>query len=373
MRKKLLYLLVALGCLFLLWGCGGGGEESWIPSNYFALVVGVDSSYQSGNLSTLDLSDESFAVQKSVVSNLSGDTIVKTFKNYAFIVERPSWGTEPSPVKSYDIATGTWENPLKEYSLGRNVYDIAFVDENTAYAIPWGESYIQKINPITGDETKKIDLSSYSYGQDGSPNAAKGLVVGGKLFVILQRFDAETFDYATGTVVVIDLNSDEISRSVTLSGKNPNDIDYYQGKFYIVESGKLYDPSDDFIEVITPSNYDVQVKSVAPLQEEGMDVYSLEITEEGKAYLLGGGWPSYKVFEYDISTGEVGNSIYTGGYITAIKYDPYSGYLFILDRGSGEGNGKVVIYDTHSNEILREISEEEIGYPPYSIDILASN
>lgn len=370
MRRKVFQAIVLLCMALLLWGCGGGGGGSWVPSNLFAVVVGVDSSYTSGNLSTVDLTEDGgFRVVRNIVSNLCGDTIVKTFGDYVFVIERPSWGTVRSPIKVYRV--GSWASPLANYTLGKNVYDIAFVNENVAYVISWGEDYIEKVNPITGDSLKHIDISSYSYGSDNSPNAAKGLIVGGKLFVILQRFDIGSFDYGDGKVVAIDTNSDSLDGAINLSGKNPSDMEYYDGKLYIIETGKFFDPSDDLIDVIDIRSRTVSKLCDNPLRDYGMDLYGLEITEDGKAFLLGAGWPNYKVYKIDLSSGRLLGEVYVGGYITSIKYDRYSGYLLIADRGSGQGDGKLVIYDVKRDEIMREISEEDLGYPPYSVDISA--
>lgn len=365
---KLLFLFISLA---FLWGCGGGGEGTWIPSNHFAVVVGIDSSYSSGNLSTVDLSEGgNFLVQKNLISNLSGDTIVKTFGEYTFIIERPSWGTVDSPVKVYK--NGNWGNPTKDYTLGRNIHDLVFINENLAYAIPWGESFIQKINPLTGEELKKISLSNYSYGSDNSPNATKGLALGGRLFVILQRFDPGSFSYESGVLVAVNLASDSIEREITLSGKNPSDIKHYEGKLYIVETGEYFNPTDDKIDILNLSNLNIERTFSNPLSNQGMDIVNTEITKNGKAYILGYGFPNSKVYRFNLSSGNVeGEAVYTGGYITSIKYDPYLNYLFILDRGTGEGDGKLAIYDIDKEEIIREIPEAELGYPPYSVDILA--
>jgi|GEM_PF-1934469 len=370
-RKKVALVSLLLVLAFLLWGCGGGGG-SWTPGNLLAIVIGVDSSYSTANLSTVSLDEEGFSISPSLISNLCGDTVVKTYRDYVFIVERPSWGTVDSPIYVYKV--GEWDNPLKNYTLGKNVYDIVFVNESVAYAIPWGEAFIQKIKPLTGEEIRKVDLSSYSYGSDGSPNAAKGLFTNGRLFVILQRYDVGTFSYGEGKLIVINPNEDSIDRDITLNSKNPQDLDHYGGKLYIVQAGRLFDPSDDAIDVMDLRDYNLRKLCDNPLQEEGMDLYALEITENGTAYLLGGGWPgwpNYKVYEFDLRDGKIGGMIYEGGYITSIRYDSYSGYLFILDRGTGSGDGKLVIYDTEKKRIVEEIGEEKLGYPPYSIDIAA--
>ncbi|MCS7233649.1 MAG: hypothetical protein N3C62_05190 [Synergistetes bacterium] len=368
LKRKTFYLLILFLILIPLWGCVGVGEGNWTPSNLFALIVGVDSGYTSGNLSSVDLIGESFHTQ-NILSGFSGDTIIKTFKKYAFIVERPSWGTIPSPTKVYEA--GRWERPIKEYTLGKNIYDMVFLGEDKAYAIPWGEPFIQKINPLTGEEIRRIDLSVYSYGNDNSPNSTKGLVAEGKLFIILQRFDSGSFDYAPGTVVIIDLDSDTIKRALTLNGKNPMDMEYHNRKIYIVETGNYFNPNDDIIDVIDLNKDDLKAEKLCDNPLNDMDIYSLEITEKGEAYILGGDWYTCKVFKINLHTGILGNEIYEGGYITNIKYDPYSKYLFILDRGRGNGDGKLIIYDTEEEKIIKEILEENLGYPPYSIDILA--
>ncbi len=371
MKKQLASLVVLVLLAFTaLWGCGTGGG-SWIPSNLFAVVVGVDAGYTSANVSTVDLKSGDFTVSPSILSGFCEDTIVKNHKDYVLLIERPSWGTVPSPVHLYEA--GSWEVPLKEYNLGKNVHDVVFVDEEVAYAIQWGESYVEKFNPLTGEDLGKINLSSYD--TDGIPNMDKGAYVNGKLFVTLQRMDSETYSYDTGIVVAIDTDSDQISCPIELNGKNPQDIDYYAGKLYVTELGNYFDAFDDVIDVIDVNSGEVNELVSAPLGNEGMDIYAIEITSDGEGYLLGGKWETsavFKVYKLNLETGGVDpDPIYSGGYITSIKYDPVSGYLLILDRGTGAGDGKLVIYDPALKSIVRQIPEEDLGYPPYSVDISA--
>ncbi|MCD6364060.1 MAG: hypothetical protein J7M13_08730 [Synergistetes bacterium] len=371
MKKQLASLVVLVLLAFTaLWGCGTGGG-SWIPSNLFAVVVGVDAGYTSANVSTVDLKSGDFTVSSSILSGFCGDTIAKTRGNYVLLIERPSWGTVPSPVHLYEA--GSWETPLKEYNLGKNVHDVVFLNDEVAYAIQWGESYVEKFNPLTGDDLGEIDLSSYD--TDGIPDMDKGAYVNGKLFVTLQRMDSETYSYDMGMVVAIDTNSDQVSCSIELSGKNPQDIDYYAGKLYVTELGNYFDASDDVIDVIDVNSAEVNELISAPLENEGMDIYAIEIISDGKGYLLGGKWETsavFKVYKLNLETGEVDpDPIYSGGYITSIKYDPVSGYLLILDRGTGAGDGGLVIYDPASESIVDQIPEENLGYPPYSADISA--
>jgi DNA-binding beta-propeller fold protein YncE len=85
-----------------------------------------------------------------------------------------------------------------EFSVGSgsNPQDIAIVNSNKAYVSLYNRNYLLVIDPSTGGEIKRIDLSSYSEtsstgsgGIDNLPESSHLFIEGNSLYLLLQRLD----------------------------------------------------------------------------------------------------------------------------------------------------------------------------------------
>lgn len=97
-----------------------------------------------------------------------------------------------------------------------NPHDLIFVNDHKAYLIRYGSTRAWIVNPSATDEAGfklgEVDLGAYG-DQDGLPEMTKGVIVDGRLFVIMQRMDRT---HSTGIwqpnrayVAVIDTASDK--------------------------------------------------------------------------------------------------------------------------------------------------------------------
>jgi len=90
-------------------------------------------------------------------------------------------------------------------------HDMVFVSEDKAYVLRYGTCIMWIVNPSATREAAfkigEIDLSAYDT-NDAVPNIEAGIIVDGRLYIILQRLDgfAVTQD---SYVAIFDVNTDE--------------------------------------------------------------------------------------------------------------------------------------------------------------------
>ena len=185
-------------------------------------------------------------------------------------------------VTKFDIATPS--RVIYQYSTqdpsdtaASNPYQMVFVNANKAYLLRYGSAKAWIVNPAASTQAAfklgELNLGAYA-DADGIPEMVAGVVVNGKLFIVMQRFESFS-TLQTAYVAVFDTVTDrEIStgkgmnnlKGIPLSIGNPSSIQYLQtnNRLYINGSGKLAFDSDPAeytggIETIDPDNYDTRL------------------------------------------------------------------------------------------------------------------
>lgn len=156
-----------------------------------------------------------------------------------------------------------------------NPYDIAFVNQNKAYIVRYGSDKVWIVNPAATTEADfkigELDLSAYDA---DVPNASSAVVVGEKLYVLMERLTG--FDPVnTGYVAVFDTTTDaEVETGqgadglpgIALSTTNPGGLQYLDstGELYVTGRGNIFnefndipgDPYQGGIETIDPESFE---------------------------------------------------------------------------------------------------------------------
>ncbi len=176
--------------------------------------------------------------------------------------------------------------PIYQYSLtdqdavegeGANPYTIVFVNESKAYVIRYGSPRIWIINPSaqSQDEFKIGELNIGAYDTDVTPEANAGVLVDGKLFVLMERLERPAFAVnKVGYVAVFDTSTDEEIdtgmgtvdglKGIPLSVQNPTALQYSESDdmIYLIGRGNNFAAADaglerytGGIEVIDPDSY----------------------------------------------------------------------------------------------------------------------
>jgi hypothetical protein len=186
-----------------------------------------------------------------------------------------------------------------------NPYSLAFVNESKAYLSRYGSTELWIIDPRGESEasfrTGGIDLSAYDA---DVPNMSDAIIVGDKLFVLMERLTGFVPD-KTAYIAVIDITTDtEVQTNqgangllgIQLSVTNPTGLQYNAetGDIFVLGRGNYFENAavtGDFhsggIEVIDPDTYDHQL-----LIDDGTDTgnqgyfYRLKVINASLGYLL---------------------------------------------------------------------------------------
>lgn len=163
--------------------------------------------------------------------------------------------------------------PEYEYSLAEdessstNAYQIIQTSETKAYLIRYGKDSIQIVDPSADEEnfvTGSIDLSAYNPEGNDVPSMAGGVIVDDKLFVILQRQDAN-FVAGTPYIAVIDTTTDtEIDtqpgvdglKGIELNADNPDYLET-DGNYIYVSGRGDYASNSGALDRIAVADYNL--------------------------------------------------------------------------------------------------------------------
>ncbi len=184
----------------------------------------------------------------------------------------------------YDI--NDTSTPLFQYSVNgdetqANPYEVIFVSDTKAYVIRYGSPKIWIIDPSVGamseSEFKTGELDLAAYDTTGAPNASGAVLVGDKLFVLMERLDASFAPSMVGYVAVFDTTTDEQITTgkgtdglpgIALSTLNPSTIQYLEAsdEIYVTGRGNVFaspgvtgDLYQGGIETIDPTTYAIEM------------------------------------------------------------------------------------------------------------------
>lgn len=347
-------------CLVAVCFCGLGyaGE--------IAVISTTD--YSSGNLAVLAGGASEAQVD---VLPICSDNALCSYAGDLYVLER--YGADNIiKVEGDDLSPS---GVVYQYSVGNgaNPHSIAFVSDLKAYVTRFGDTKLWVINPSAASEAAfkigEIDLSEYA-DADGLPEMSAMTLVGGKLYVGLQRFDQDNgWVPLDGKVLVIDTATDAVTKVIGLEKGNPQAMAAFGGKLYVACGGSLLDPTDGGIEVIDTAT-DTHAGVLIPEADLGGNVGALVMRSATKGYVIVGGYvqdaagswvPSYVVRPFDPSNGTVESALV--GSQSAISMGlGGDGVLYVADR-STEAPG-VYTYDAADNRIAGPIAT---GLPPNTI------
>ena len=219
-------VVVALLIGFLAAGCSSGGVETRGTGETppplegtSAFVVTTD--FQTGAFAVFPVLQPE-AVARNV-ERIHSDAVARAHDGLVYVVNRLGGDN----VQAIDPAQGyatRWQCSVEN---GSNPHDIAFAAPDKAYVTRYERAALLIVDPTTGADCAgfvrgTIDLSSLADG-DGLPEMDQAVVVGGRLFVTLQRLDRRNFFRPTdhSLIVVIDVATDTVVGSITLTGTNP--------------------------------------------------------------------------------------------------------------------------------------------------------
>lgn len=369
-----------------------------LPSAAFADAVpmavsvngAADWSSGSHSIISVDAADGSRTIAGNLLPTIS-DLAVSAHGEYFFRIER--FGADNIAKFHFnDPDTPIWQVPAKgENETGlqsdsSNPYAMVFASEEKAYLIRYGANTAWVVNPSVDYahrdqfKTGELDLSAYA-DADGYPEMCGGVVVGDKLFVVMQRLEwwcpaAGVFSY----VAVFDTTTDEeidTGKGVA-DGLKGIPLPIYNAGFpeagavqYLTESGRIYisgPASMGFcssgtggkggVVAIDPDTYEVEMALDGITDTENFqygNVFGVAMASAAKGYFVGNpnayGNGSDNVFRsFNPQTGVVDdtpvNAYLDGKDIGGLKIGP-QGKLWICNSSDAE----IVILDPSDDSI----------------------
>lgn len=275
--------------------------------------------------------------QLDLFAQASSDFIVRSYGDYFYMIGRyytdslTKFHIDSPTTPVYQVSV------LEGGAVSSNPHDMIFVNDQKAYMPMYELNSCWIVNPQTGLQTGSIDLSAYA-GSDGIPEMHTGVIVRGKLFLLIQNLDQnQSFDPAgNGYLVVIDTATDqEIDTTggqavngvmgIELPGKNPVSIQYLpeNDTIYIACVGVYpgYSSSPDLytggIVTVNPDTYGAGLLvDDGPAGTTGDHPYGaisgVMVTSPAKGYFIGYvGWGDNYLFTFNPTSGAVTGQVAT--------------------------------------------------------------
>ena len=210
-----------------------------------AVVATAAPDYTSGAISIISV--DPVGGPRTVDNNLDAtgsDISVVAYGQYFYVIGRSSLNN----IAKYDIqspSTLIWEYSTEGDEHNSNPQQLIFLNDHKAYLTRLGSDKVWIVDPSTtteaGFKTGEIDLSAYVDQNDGDhlPEAHSGVIVGGNLFITLQRVDLSksygNFVYYTPEVIVINTSNNNTIDVISIPDiKNP------WGTEYVASTNMIY-------------------------------------------------------------------------------------------------------------------------------------
>ena len=285
------------------------------------------------------------------------DLTVVTYGSYFYVIGQQFSGnsiTKYAIDKPQDVI---WQYSTNEPSatVASNPHDMIFVSETKAYVLRYNKTKAWIVNPSATNEADfkigELDLSTYSTG-DGLPEMDAGLIIDGRLYIVLQRLEGVVQEVIHDAyIAVFDVNTDqEIDVNITgdsfkgipLTFRNPTAHAYVSenNALYVQSSGSFF-PVDYVggIEVIDLDDYSNTIildDGDAAVHPYGL-ITELSVTSPERLYFVG--YESYDIntlYVMNVQTKEVAAmnvAQLIDGQIANLATDP-QGLLWVSDNAN---------------------------------------
>ncbi len=241
-------ILLAIGLLSLA-ACSSSDSDNDGSGNNasaggFAFVSGATPSFDAGQIERLAINDtvEAAGTYPATLS----DIVVRTDGTDVYQVGR--FGIDSiTRFTTTDLTTPVYQYSVLQGEASPNTTDIVFASETKAYVLQSGSSEILIVNPAATTDAEfisgSIDISVYDA---DAPDAVNGVVVGDRLFVLMQRLTGfnpdkvgyvAVFDVATDTEIETGMGADGLN-GIQLNTLNPASLQYVPGMNEVVVSGR---------------------------------------------------------------------------------------------------------------------------------------
>ncbi len=319
-----------LAASLFLAGCGGdGGGGATTPEpqvQRFAVTVTAAPDFSSGATSVIS-ADPPRTARNNLKPTIS-DLAVACHGRYFYRIER----FLADNVTKFDVRDPDqvlWQTTTQDPTdtTSSNPGAMAFVDDRKAYLLRYGSRKAWIVDPSASDpkdfKVGELDLSAYDEG-DGVPEMQAAVVVGNKLFVLMQRLHffvpqveayVAVFDVDTDTEIDTGQSPGSGLKGIALQVRNPMTLRYDQstGLLYVSAPGR-------FAFGGTPAEYSGGIEAIDPetfethlVLDDGTEddhplgqILDAVVVSSQIGYLIGSaGFQDNTLYRFDPQTGAV--------------------------------------------------------------------
>lgn len=346
-----------LAATLVLSGCGGDSDSSSLTPatglNNAGVVASVSSDFSSGGVNVIDLDSGNYDASGPYHETGSDIAVVGGTGHYYLLGKFQM--DNISKVDISNLAKKTWDEfsvLLPDEQDAGNPYDLITVNDQKAYLLRYNSAKILIVNPSATNEADffsggVLDLSDYTpeKNENGVPRVSAATLVGGKLFVTLQRLNDTYAPVNKSYVAVFDARTDEEIetgkgagglKGIPLLGTNPADIQYHGGIGLVVRNigtnSETYGNGTS-LDIIT-TDYEISSMFPATTSADKGQVKDFVIVDQHHGYIINlKGYMDTKVQSFDPAEGR--SSLKTiddlsGGDFRDIELSP-KGNLWIAD------------------------------------------
>lgn len=324
-------MVVVATLLLVLQSCSDSEGQAQVVEpqkpTQFAVTLTAAADFSSGAHSVIEV-ESPHQARNSLVPTIS-DLSAASQGRFFYRIERFSRDN----VTKFDINSP--DQVVYQYSskdpldtVSSNPTAMVFVDDSKAYLLRYGSSKAWIVNPSASSETDfkigELDLSAYDQG-DGIPEMQDAVIVGDRLFIVMQRLTLFQ-PTKTGYVAVFDVVADsEIDtgmgdadglKGIPLSVRNPLSIHYLADNnlIYVQAVGKFAFGSEPAqltggIEALDPENFTTKL-----VLDDGDDaapaafgqILDMALVSANQGYIIGTkGFQDNSLYRFDPGTGEI--------------------------------------------------------------------
>lgn len=327
-----------------------------------ALFV-VTTNFQVGSLARLDLSSREANLNFATIFK---DAVIRVFEELSDIVVINRLGADN--IQRIDPFTGKTVTQ-NSVGLGANPQDMV-IDGESAYVSLFQRRYLRKIRLGSWATIKEIDLQQFA-DSDLMPEVALLRKKGRFLWIQLQKLNQFSNFTPEGVpqVVILDLDSDQVSKVLTLKAANPvtafkNDLD---GKWLLGEAGLVGTQVqlDGGIEKFDPSR-GVSLGFIATEQDLGGDLVDFECVSRDRCVAIISK-PNTELVAFDPNTGQKTDTLWSsnGYYMRQVLWDSSENLLYLADGNPVEP--KIRVWSTEGEIKPKPELNWKLSLPPYQM------
>ena len=333
LRSPRLTTLLTAGWFAVAMAIGIIGNVS--AAEQTAIVATVAGDYSSGAHSVISV--DPVGGPRTFQNNLTptvSDITVASHGDYFFRIEK-YFADNVTKFHIDDPDTAIWQYTTLDDPAdpSSNPYDMIFLNDQKAYIPRYETTKVWIVNPSAENEADfkigELDLSAYDDG-DGSPEMHSGVIVGNKLFIIMECMTRvawpDTWTTNTSWVAVFDTDTDtEIDTGKGTGAKLgiPMDITNLYAIQYLEANDTLYVHGIGYweteftggIQSLDPVTYDTEMvidDGDATTHPYG-NITGMAMVSETKGYFVGyAGWGDNTLYSFDPSQANPVGTAVTG-------------------------------------------------------------